>query len=235
MIKVKTLEFTVLLIILLSGFFSCIDDEIIATSDGDAFITVSVEQNDTLYGLALHCLGNKDLGSVTVTNDKESSYNLASYNGSNDEYFYEAGEDFLSKTLPNTGEYIFSFTFEGGETDSTTDILTKDCIYPTNITTCEYDSTDEKINLEWDINEDADFIVIYLTDEDGNTTFISNSIAGSATSYSISSDTEYWGDYIPVNGTKYTVTIYMYSYETDQEALNIQCRAENYSTVIWGE
>ena len=228
--------FSGLFFILLTELSSCIDDEIIIYGKGDAFITVKIEQNDTIYGLALHGMGDKELGSVTVIKDEEeTSYKLASYNGSTYEYFYETDGDFLSKRLPNTGDYIFLYKFKSGETDSTTDILTSDCIYPTDITTCEYDSTDKEINLKWDINGDADFIVIYLTNEDGNTTFISNSIDGSKTSYSISSDTEYWGDYIPVNGTEYTVTIYMYSYETDQEDLNIQCRAENTSTVIWGE
>jgi len=235
MIKLKTLIFTGLLIFLLVGLFSCSDEEIIASADGDAFITVKVEQNDTLYGLALHGFGNKDFGYVTSTDEDNTLYTLDPYNGYSYDYFYETDDEFLSESISKIGEYTFAFSFETGETDSDIDILTKDCIYPTTITTCEYDTTEEEINLEWEINGDADFIVIYLNNENGDTTFISNSIDGSTTSYSISSDTEYWGNYTPVNGEKYTVTIYMYLYETDEEDLNIQCRAENTSTVIWGE
>lgn len=235
MIRLNTLTFTGLLIFLLIGLFSCNDEEIIASANGDAFITVKIEENDTLYGLALHGFGNKYFSSVTSANEDNTLYTLDSYNGSFYEYFYETDDESLSESIPKIGEYNFAFTFEKGETDSDIDELTEDCIYPTTITTCEYDSTEEEISLEWDTISDADFIVIYLNDENGNTTFISNSIDGSTTSYSISADTEYWGDFTPVDGEKYTVTIYIYLYETDEEDLNIQCRAENTSTVIWGE
>ena len=235
MIKLKILGFTGLLIFLLSELFSCNDEELIGYGQGDAFITIKVEQNDTLYGLALHSFGNKNFGSVTSTDEDNTLYTLDSYNGSSYEYFHETDDEFLSESIPKIGEYTFAYTFKNGETDSDIDNLTENCIYPTTITTCEYDTTEEEINLEWNINGDADFIVICLNDKNGNTTFISNSINGSTTSYSISSDTEYWGDYTPVDGEEYTVTIYMYLYETNEEDINIQCRAENTSTVIWGE
>jgi len=235
MIKLKTLGYTGLLIFLLIGLSSCNDEEIIASASGDVFITVKVEENDTLYGLAMHGFGNKNLSSITSIDENNTLYTLDSYYGSSYEYFYETDDESLSESIPGIGDYTFAFTFENGETDSDIDELTEDCIYPTTITTCEYDSTEEEISLEWDTNSDADFIVIYLNDENGDTTFISNSIDGSTTSYSISSDTEYWGDYTPVEGEEYTVTIYTYLYETDEEDLNIQCRAENTSTVIWGE
>jgi len=235
MIKLRAFGLFGLFLLFLPGLFSCDDEKIIATAEDDAFITVKVEKNDTLYGLVLHGFGTRDFASVSATDEEGLPYTLSSYNHYTYEYIYKTNNDLLSKTIPTIGEYNFSNIFLTGTTYSSTNYLSKDCIYPTAITTCEYDSTEEKINLEWDINGDADFIVIYLTDEDGNTTFVSNSINGSSTSYSISSDTDYWGNFIPINGTRYTVTIYMYLYETTGEDLNIQCRAENNSTVIWGK
>jgi len=68
-------------------------------------------------------------------------HTLDYYNGSSYEYFNETDDELLSESIPKIGEYTFAYNFETGETDSDIDILTEDCIYPTTITTCEYDAT----------------------------------------------------------------------------------------------
>ncbi len=221
---------------LLAGLSSCDDEVIVANGQGDAFIISRVEGQDTVFGLALHGFGNKDFKSVSAVDGENTSYKLSSYNGYTYDYYYETAENDFTKDLPYLGNYNFSFTFTTAETDDDTDVLSDDVIYPANITKCEYNTDDEQIELGWDEMSDADFIVIYLEDAEGNTVFVSKSLSGSKTSYNISDSTDSWGNYTPESGSTYKVLICAYMYEADnQEDLNIQSKSIATSTVVWGE
>ena len=109
-------------------------------------------------------------------------------------------------------------------------------IYPVSVTSCEFNTADERIELEWTNAEDnADYYVISLQKPDGTVVFISTSLKGSATSSTISESTSGWmNGEVPENEMSYTVVINAYMYEDEEGVdLNIQSKSVAEQTVVW--
>ena len=229
--------FKVLIISIFFGFVACDNEEIVATATGDAFLVTRIAAQDTVYGLALHGFGNKSFSAVSVTDDNGTKYGLTSYGGYTYEYYSETDETDFTTELPTLGSYNFSFSFQTGESGTDVDELTGNVIYPVAITSCEFNTSDSRIELEWTNAEDnAGYYVISLQKPDGTVVFISQALDGSKTSSNISESTSGWmNDETPESEMTYTVVINAYMYEDDKEVdLNIQSKSIAEQTVVWG-
>jgi hypothetical protein len=226
------------LMTLLGGLaVSCGDDEFIADATGDAFILSKIqgegEEATIVYGLALHAFGNKDFSKVIVTSPDDVTSNLEPYAGVPYDYYYETDEDKFTPVLPVQGNYNFSFTFISSETGTDVDELTDDVLLPATITKCEYNEADSRIEMTWDVVDDADFFVIYLENADGELIYISEALKGTVTSHNISSATNHWYQ-TPNVGDTYKAIVGASMYETVAVDLNIQAKSIATATVPWG-
>lgn len=222
----------VLILLLFTGFTACDDEELVAYARGDAFIVSKVFEQDTVYGLALHAFGYKDFSRVEVTDPDGENIQLLPYNGYTYDYYYEDEDEFYP-ALPVAGNYSFSFAFTSGETDTDVDVLNDDVLYPAHITKCEYDATDQRVELEWDNPEDADYFVIFMEEADGDLVYISPALTGTKTNHEISSSSWVNGK-TPATGTTYTIVINAYMYEPGLDDLNVQGKSITTRTVVWG-
>jgi hypothetical protein len=216
---------------------SCAEDDFVADANGDVFIISKIigtgTDADTLYGLALHAFGNKDFSKVTATSPANAVTDLVPYNGSTYDYYYETAEDEFTATLPDQGNYSFSFKFITAEEDTDVDKLTDGVLFPAKINRCEYDVTNSRIKIEWDVVKDADYIVVSLKDPAGKLVYISTNLAGSKVSHEIAENTTIWYD-APDDGVTYTVIVSAFMYESVAVSMNVQAKSIATATVIWG-
>ncbi len=230
------MSYSFLLLLILAGLTSCESEEFISNARGDAFVVAKIVEGDTVFGLMLHAVGNSSFSSVVVTpnNDHSEFYQLKSYFGSSYEYYYEPEENNYSSELLFAGDYEFTATFQSGDVDTSTDILTDEIIYPPVITLSEFASSISQINLEWEPNDDVDYYVIAILDEDGDLSFVSESQSGDISNFQIYPLSDGWiSGATPINGGLLNIELAAYMYETGKTGVNIQAKSIANTTVVW--
>ena len=224
---------TVVVFFMIAG--SCSEEELVADGVGDAFIVArrSGEGTGIVYGLALHAFGNKSFSKVTAKLPGNGIRELSSYNGYTYDFYSETPEAEFSATPPVKGNYEFSFSFVGGETDADTDVLGDQVLAPATITNCAWDATNARINVEWTKPDQADYFVISLEDPEGNVVFTSEALGASKISHEISATTSHWYEQ-PRNGVSYKVILDAFMYESNEAHLNIQAKSVTSAAAVWG-
>ena len=224
------------------GFVACEPEEVIFSPAADAFIiTKTVEtdnQIDTTYGLFLHVFANKAMQTVSASpnNETDVSIDLEAYESYPYDFFYQTPDDEFSTTIPFIGDYTFNIIAQSGETETLSDKLLDDFIYPTDTVKCVWVSADEKTKVSWTKIEDADYIVVKMFKTDEEMVFSSAAKAGTTTEFSFGETTSSWvNGYQPVVGTDYIIELDAYMYEPGLSDLNLQAKSINFKTFTWGE
>ncbi|MHA7111542.1 hypothetical protein ACRTDU_15530 [Sunxiuqinia elliptica] len=226
------------------GLVSCESEDIAFDPYADAFIVTKTVENegqvDTLYGLALHAFGNKAMTSVDVklTNDAEASFALEPYFNNSYDFYYETPEAEFTSEKPVLGDYNFTVLAESGEEAELSDKLFEDAIYPTDLIEASYDEEKEETTLTWNEIEDADYFVIKVYDEEDKLVFSPSRAIGEGdmTEYSFKASTAGWlNGTIPAVGKNFRVELDAYMYESGQQGINLQTKAINEISIIWGE
>lgn len=218
---------------------SCLDNEVNLTAQGDAYVLVEVNGQDTLMGLGLHAFSYADFKSVTVTvTGKPSlSYPLASYLNYKQDFVWETPVSQFTKTLPATGEYVFNAVFSDGKTLMFNDILTSDIIAPPKIRSCAWVKQNARVEVQWDKVQRADIYNVKLLDQSGNILFVSPAFTNATTSYYFAADTQGWqsSTSVPAEGQTVKVEVTSYLLEAQNETNDLQCIAKSRSEIIWGK
>ena len=223
--------------IFIISLIACENDEPATVAYGDAYITVKVVEQDTVYGLFLHAYSNKNFIKVSVSPDEDTdiTYELSSASAFKNEFYYETDEDKYQQSIPQTGNYTFSATIEGNEPISFSDKLTDDTIDPPAIVECIYDETDKRIELEWEKDNDADIYNIRIYDEDDKMVFSSAGFEHKDERINITSSTQGWlNSYTPSDGKTYTVELNAYLFESVRVNMDIQCKSSSTHDIVWG-
>lgn len=218
---------------------SCIDNEVDVTGQGDAFILVEINGQDTVMGLGLHAFSYFDFKSVTVTvtGNPSLSYTLAPYLNYQQDYFWDTPLSQYSKTKPATGEYVFNAVFTDGKTLLFNDVLTSDIISPPKIKSCTYVKLNSRVEVEWEKVQLADVYNVKLLDHDGKILFVSSIFNNGTTSFYFGADTQGWqsSTSFPATGQIVAVQITAYLMEPGQEPNDLQCIASSRAEITWGE
>ena len=231
----KRIISSILLVSLLALIVGCDNEDVIPVVKGDAFIIAKVDGQDTVFGLALHAMGNVALSSVAAVDDDGNTFQLKSYGGYLYEFYFDSENADYSLELPVVGRYEFTAVTAKGETRVVQDELTDDIIYPADLT-CEFDVTNSQISLGWEKMDDADYIVLILKDDEGETVYISAALVGSSVGYNIKATTATWANgRTPQDGSTYTAEVHAFMYESNGEAMNVQAKSIASGTVVWGE
>ena len=150
----------------------------------------------SLYGVTLYA-GGEGLTSCTVTGPSGAEFTLG-------EYWKGAGnlrkhpsmlpaDGEMTTTIPPTGNYVFTLTFDDGETkeiiDELTDVVTNSMLPIAGMTS--YDSDTNTISASWGAIENIDAYMLKLTDADKNASkpLFVNIMPNTMTSYEFDSAT----------------------------------------------
>ncbi len=226
-----------LLSIFIITLISCESDEQATSAIGDAFILVKANEQDTIYGLALHAFTNKNFTTVSASlvENIDVSYDLAAFQGRYSDFFYETNNDNYGTELPQTGSYNFAATVAAEENISFSDNLTDDIIYPPSITACVFDDTDSEIDIEWEDDDDVDVYSVKVYSNQGTLVFASTGLNPDNDTYSIGLSTNGWvNNYSPNDDEIYTVEVNAFLYEAVVAEMNLQCHSTNKHEVTWG-
>jgi hypothetical protein len=237
--KTNNLLKTGLLLFIPLFLLSCIDNEVNLTGQGDAYVLLEVNGQDTVMGLGLHAFSFADFKSVTVTvtGKPTLSYTLKSYLNYQQDFVWESPLSQFTKTLPATGEYVFNAVFSDGKTLMFNDILTADIIAPPKIKSCAWVKQNARIEVQWDKVQRADVYNVKLLDQSGNILFVSPAFNNAVSSYYFASDTQGWQSTttMPAEGQTLKVEVTAYLLEARNDENNLQCIAKSRSEIIWGK
>ncbi len=212
---------------------SCASEEIPTTVYSDAFIISKNISGVQRYGLALHAYSNKSLQAVSVKSPSGTSYSLTQVSSYSNEFYYEDAQADYTVDLPETGTYTFTVTPAADDAVTDGNILAGDAITPVEFTTCEYDSDNTRITLEWELVDDISYSVVRLIDSDGNIVYYSDTL--SSTKENANVTTSNWvSGYSPVVGETYTVELHCFLQEDDDTSA-LESKAITTQEVVWGE
>lgn len=226
-----------LLSIFIITLISCDSDEQATSAAGDVYMISKATETDTIYGLSLNAVSNKNFTSVSASpvDDIDVSYQLSVYQGRYYNFVYETNETNFGTTIPQTGTYTFSATIENGENLTFSDDLSDDIIYPPSIIECQFDDTNENIEIEWEDDEDVDVYNVKVYTDSGTLVFAGPGINPDTDNYSFDASTGGWlNNYSPIDNDVYTVEVNAYLYETVIADMNFQCISMNTHDVTWG-
>jgi hypothetical protein len=218
---------------------SCIDNEVDLTGFGDAYILVEVNGQDTVKGLGLHAYSYSEFKSVVVnvTGNQSLTYTLAPYLDLKQDFVYTTPLSQYAKTLPATGEYIFSAVFTDGRTLALYDRLTTDIISSPKVTRCAYVKQSAAVEVEWEKVKLADAYNVKLIDQSGKILFVSPAYNNSTTTYSFGSNTQGWqaSTSVPAEGQVLKVEVAAYLMEPTLVQDELQCISKTRSEITWGK
>ena len=228
-----------LILIIINGLYSCKNEEPITIFRGYSFITSTLANQDTVYGIGFSSVTNKYFNSAEAVHSiSAKKYTLAAIENHNNNFGYETPSENMTTGLPETGKYTFTFNI-GGETFTSTDSLTSNVIYPTIIETCFFNESAERIEVSWEAIQDAGYIHVFLKTSDGTRVFATKSALGAtATSTNISATTAGWQEgFVPETNETFHVEIHAYRFKAGSNNSardGIQARSITQGgTVVW--
>ena len=215
---------------------SCIDSDIDPVGYGDAFIFVEIVGQDTLAGLGLHAFSYSQFTSVNVqlNSDASKNYVLQPYLGFSQDYVWSTPLAEYKKELPAAGDYTFSATFRGGQTQVFFDKLYNTVVYPPKIVRCGYNENNRKIEVEWERVSNADSYNVKLLSSDGDILFVSPVFNRITDIYTFDRNTSGWQtSTFPVAGQNVTVEVASYLLETGTNNNELQSIGKSRRVIVW--
>jgi hypothetical protein len=230
---------TAILVFILIGsmFMSCIKEPDYE-GFGDAYFVVENVGQDTLKGLALHAFSYSEFLSVTVTlqGNSEINYELEPYLGYNQDFVWKTPANQLSTSLPSTGDYIFNAIFKGGQTSIFYDKLTSDYILPPVIDVCEFVTSVNRVDVEWQDVTKADVYNVKLLNSNDTVLFVSEVYDNNITNFSFGEATKGWQtSSYPATGQEVKVEVAAYLLEPGKSLDEIQAVSKSRRSIIWGQ
>lgn len=231
----KPTKFLATLILILS-FLACNKTNEQASGAGDAIIVVKKINDQVVYGISFYAYTYSTFKSVTVTSnsDPAKTYTLAANQGYATNFYYETPDAEFTTTKPVSGTYTFSAVFENGTTQEFTDELTDHVINLPVLTKCEYSAPDHRLEVNWNLIQDADGYAINLFDGT-NVIFSSAALADNIKAYAVSASGSGWANgFSPESGKAYKVRVLGFLFEPNGDTYNVQATSVTDTTAVWG-
>lgn len=219
-------------------FLSSCNEDDSTYAVGDVYLISHKEDNTLLYGLCIHSYSLTEAQSsvvVTLDEDSETSYHLKAYGSDATDFYYETDAEDMTTEMPAAGTYHFGVNFENGDVFECDDILTSDVLEPPVISECSYDTGENQVIFSWNTVENANGYVVKAY-KDNTLVLLTSSLSTDIESVSFNENSTAWlNDYIPTDGTTYTVRINAFAYEEGGDTYNIQCITFSEEDIVWGE
>jgi hypothetical protein len=229
-----------LLVIILSVVFmgtSCSDNlEGEYQLKGDVFIKAYKQADTVVYNRLYYAYSNYEMENVTVT-DSDNAINIEldtiSYKYT---YAHIPARDTYTTERPESGNYLFDVEFEDGTTELAEDYLEPGYVVPVDFTTLGWDTASNKLIIEWDKVDNADYYGLVLKNENEEIIYESGIINNIYNRISLNNYTTGWKDgLLPESGDSLKVIHTTYRFEYQISTYDLQCLAVNdVNTVAWG-
>jgi len=215
------------------AFVSCESEEVLPKAYNDTFIIAKIAGDVNVYGLGFYTYANVPMSSVVAESESGDTYQLKPFGGSTYEYYLETSSGEFTTSIPEIGEYTYTVVPTKGDVLVDSDILSGDVLNPVSFTKCEFNTTYNRIEVAWELSEDADYGVLVLQNADGNAVYYSSTIASSTSSAYIT--TSNWSNgYTPVDGVTYTVELHLFLTEGSASSF-LESKAITTQDIVWGE
>ncbi len=195
----KQINFKKIMLALIVGMgviTSCEKDDDVKEKNqhNDAFSDVFIKKLQTpkgaMYGLVFYA-GGEGLVSCKAKAPNNTEYDLAEYWKGKGNLRNHPAQKELKGVMPQSGDYVFTLTFDDGVTKDITDVLSNIEIAPMTGLEVTYDSDKEKVSATWNAIENVDGYMVKLTDEEKTLSkpIFVNKMPPSKTSYSFDKST----------------------------------------------
>jgi len=212
---------------------SCKSEEVLPKAYCDTFVISKKVDGVTVHGLGFYTYANVPMGSVVAESESGEVYQLNSYGSNTYEYYKETSAENFNTAIPETGLYTFTVVPTNGDVLTEADALSGAILEPVNLTTCEFNPTNNRIQVAWELSEDADYGVIVLRNANGEAVYYSSTLASTTASGNIPASN--WLDgYSPVDGATYTVELNLFLREGSSSDF-LAAKAISSQDVVWGE
>ncbi|MDR1859592.1 MAG: hypothetical protein LBR06_01550 [Bacteroidales bacterium] len=233
----KNLVIKTLTVSILSACFACADEPVNSEILGYAFVISKLNAtSDTVFGVGINTMTNKDFSRVTVTSGDNSVYELQPYNGHTYNFYYETPDNEFIRFEPYFGKYYFKYTLTTGEQFSDSSDVVRAIVYPADITECAYNTESNNVQLKWNRIENANFIVIFLLNGNGEVVYASKSLAGTTVSATIAASGTGWQFEVkPEAGAQYTVQVKAFRNKANSTVEIVQGESVVERKITWGQ
>ena len=229
----KKLVATFFIAVSVFALVSCASEEVLPKAYCDTFIISKKVDDVTVYGLGFYAYANVPMSSVIAESGSGEVYQLNSYGANTYEYYKETSDENLTESLPEIGAYTYTVVPVSGDVLTATDAITSETIEPGTLTSCAFDTDDNRIEVTWEVSDVADYAVVVVRDSEGEALYYTSTLSSSTAAAYISSSN--WLDgYTPVDGVTYTVELNLFLQESSSSDY-LQAKSVTSQDVVWGE
>jgi hypothetical protein len=234
--NLKLLVFVIFSVFVGTSCSDYLDNEDQSKVKGDVFIRAFKEGDTIVYNRLYYAYSNYEMESVTVTgqdNDINIELDTISYKFT---YAHIPARDTYTTERPGSGNFLFDVEFEDGTTELAEDYLEPVYVVPVDFTTLEWDTTSNKLIIEWDKVDNADYYGLVLKNENEEIVYESGIINNIYNRISLNNYTPGWKDgLMPESGDSLRIIHTTYSFEYQISTYDLQCLAVNdINIVAWG-
>jgi hypothetical protein len=206
---------------------SCIEDETQLNAWGDVLIKSVQRRDSIIYGVYYYIYSWEKMTSATVYREGENTkITLDSIEGRYKFIHIPDSSDFKS-TKPRRAKYIFNVQFDNGVQYESSDFLDSTSLLPTVFKECYFDTVNQRIVVDWQLNALADQYIVVLERDNQEIVFQSDALSANQTYLWISVNTNGWNTKkLPEGGEKYKVIISAYQYEPIPSYFDLQSVSE---------
>jgi len=203
---------------------------------GDVFVRAYKEGDTIVYNRLYYAYSNYEMKSVTVSdfeNEMSIELDTIAYKYT---YAHIPARETYTNEQPESGNYLFDVAFEDGTSELVEDYLEPGYVMPAEFTTLQWDTASNKLVVEWDKVENADYYGLVLKNDNEEVIYDSGIINNIYNRVSLNNYTPGWKDGLfPETGDSLKVIHTTYRFEYQISTYDLQCLAVNdVNKVAWG-
>lgn len=236
MIKLQKITKPLILLLIITGFFSCNKDDNAKPFEviGDVYVSKKTIDGKMRYANTYVAWGTQPMTLAKVITPQGQEITLSALSAMKNTYAEEPSTNDYSTTPPVDANYQFLVIHED-ISHQAADILKFDDIDTTTISSVEV--ANQILSIQWETNSDAEAYVVRLTNTSEELTFVSPLLSRAQKRLDISpSNSGAWQE-TPVIGEDYTIELWGMKYEdiTDSDNLSyhIQEISISQNEVVW--
>ena len=229
--KMKMYRIAGIALLMAVTFTACLDDsEPVFDIKGDVFVTKKKVNDEIKYAPNYYVYGNVGMNSATVTlPNGEGTVNLDGSSGGLT-YYKEPAESDFSTEMPAEGNYLFQAVSSKDESMQIGDDLQLNDLPFAELDTIVFQNS-STMQVSWNSVSGADGYFLKILDASENDVFLSVSLSGNTTDFTVVDGDETIGnwDHSITLGQTYTLQIHSFSYEANVTQSNIAYNIEEVS------
>ncbi len=221
MIKIQKISRVFILFLVVTGLFSCGDDDNTRPFDliGDVFVTKRMIDDEAQYALSYYAYGNEAMSAASVTTPDATEVTLSAANSMGNTWSKTATLSDFSMDYPTEGIYSF-YVLNEDVPHEVNDYLTLHNSEFTEIVSSTMENS--VLSVEWDENLDSEGHLLRLLTESGEVVFTSQFLSTQVSRLDIDPNTASgtWVSGHPKTGDFYTLEIHSFTFDSDASDLD---------------